>query len=138
MEYSKDQTIEMTPERVEAFKDYIFMQEDFKKLNAKWILTSFKIFTEQAELDIDNLSDVDKAILWWAENEEERKKLVEWMPKHMQKYEKFLVAPYFIGNSEARINSCLDELETKDIQQINKMLEIRLLTYEQFIRDDNI
>ena len=135
---TEDNTIELTPERENAIDKYISYQEDFKKLNAKWILTSFKITTHhyQNELDIDSLTEEQLKELKEAERDwEKHKALVKTMPHHDQIYynDKFMLAPYYIWDAWAHKDSCLDALETGEIDLINERLSIKIETYQKYL-----
>jgi len=132
--------------RLEAFKKYIELQEDFKKLNALWVLTSFKIEQERETWVIENqvddftkeeLEEFNKIDFWSLKTVEEKDEVKKKFPWRMwvKQENLFTIAPYYIWHELSWRIVCLDCIDTESINLINARTEDRVVLYNQFIKD---
>lgn len=153
MDYTNDYLQELTPERKKAFENYVSLQEDFKTLNDKAILTNFRIewvTDEQEEIDIDLCTqeqkdkldsfDRKKGVKLSEKKKLQREEYIKTLPHRTDKtYEEaFIVAPFFVQDSLNRKAACLDSLNTETIVMINERTSNRINLYKDFLIDGNI
>jgi len=151
MNYKPDSITELNDDRLEAISTYIWLQEDFKKLNACWILTSFTIYNQRFETedDIDNYTEeqnkeIDRLVALankkakktkMPANMDDLQEYKKTLPMHEVEYNEklYIVAPYFIWDIWAKEDSCLDALSTDVINLINTRISARIEIYKEFI-----
>lgn len=117
MKFAKDNTIKLTKKRKESLQEYLGLQEDFKKLQAKSLCTHIAIYKEQEEWIDDTGKPLDK----------EKDKPV------IREYIQYYIAPYYVVLGANGKEVCLDNLETNIIDLFNERIKIKLDTYKEFI-----
>jgi len=105
-----DNTRPLDDVRKEAMRKYISLNNDFKVLSEKSILTHIEILKVQLENDPDN---------------KKTKKEIE--------YIQFVILPFSIYEWATGKDRCLDNYPTEIIEYINKRIEIKVDTYKYFI-----
>jgi len=135
MKYTQDNTIALDYERIDAIKEYVSYQEKFKALNAKGILTSFriwKVFEEELPFD-EQPQEIQDRIKALDDNPVEAWRLEKVMHKVEYWDRWFLVAPYYIEDHDSRRVACMDSLTTEEIKVINAITKIKIETYKWFL-----
>lgn len=128
--------IKMTESRKEAINTYIELQKKYQELYLKSLVAKFSIFSEQEEVDIDKLSDTQQASFEKANKENDTKskeKILKSFPKIIRDYEKYLIAPFYIGDSSKRADTSISEIETSLIEMINKRTEQEIKPFLHFL-----
>ena len=132
LKYKDPLQLDIDAKRKKVIKKYLELQEDYQKLYNKSLVSKFNLVKEQEEVDLDALTEdqikkMDKA------SESEREALLKKYPKHMQEYEMYLIAPYYIWDSRQRTDTCISKIETEVIALINERTELEIKDYKQFI-----
>lgn len=126
---------ELTPEREDAIREYLGLQEDFVLLAKKGVMAQFKINYTQEELDVDALTETQQNKLDNCKDEESREKMLKDLPKHLQEYPALLVRPYVIIDMNSRQETDMDELETNAIEVINTGLKGKIELYTALLEE---
>jgi len=126
--------IKLDAERTKAIKEYLTLQEDYQKAYNKCLVQKFTIYKVQMELDIDKITEKQQKRLDKC-TPEKREKILKDLPEHEVEYDQYLIAPYYIGNSLQRADTCISEVETKTIELINKRTEEEIKDYKLFLKD---
>lgn len=131
--FSTDKIKELTPERVEAMKEYSTLQEQFKELAIKGIVKHFIINYSQEELDIDSLTEEQQKRLDNCKNDETREHLSKDLPKIDNEYPLFYITPWGIWDEVNRKDVTIEELDTYVIEAINERIKTRVDLYKDLI-----
>jgi len=125
--------IKQDAKRIKAIKEYIKQQELYQKLYNRCLVSKFTIYKIQIELDIESISDKQQEKLDKC-TPEKRDQVLKDLPEHEVEYDAYLIAPFYIGNSSHRTDTCISELDTTVIELINKRTNEEIKDFIHFIK----
>ena len=125
-------------EKVDAKKqkiieEYLGYQEDFKKLQAKWIINKLEVNQIQEEPNFDGLTEKEITEIERIKDEESKKAKIAELPKHDVVYLKYMLWAYYIWDDDIKKVISLSEIDIDALKVINKVIKQAIETYKDLL-----